>query len=42
MKYAVLIFAMISFGMLAGCQTGGGGSAVMVDGGSDGGGGGGC
>ena len=42
MKYAVLIFAMISFGMLTGCQTGGGGSAVMIDGGSDGGGGGGC
>ena len=43
LKYAMLILAMISFGMLAGCQTGDGGpTATMERDGSGGGGGGGC
>jgi len=41
LKYVVLIFAMISFGALTGCQTGGDGSTVTVSDGG-GGGGGGC
>ena len=47
LKYVVLIFAMISFGTLTGCETGGDGSTVTVSdgmpaGGGGGGGGGGC
>ena len=41
LKYVVLIFAMISFGTLTGCETGGDGSTVTVSDGI-GGGGGGC
>ena len=44
MKYAMLILAIISFGTLAGCQTGDGGATVttMERDGGGGGGGGGC
>jgi len=41
LKYAVLIFAIISFGMLTGCQSVVDRSSVLIGGGGDGGGGGG-